>query len=448
MPLSVELIREQRAHPTAPQDDDVHATTLHASDSYPEAVSNPGSAGPDEVLVSMSVGDEYELVVTGVAHGGHMVARYGSFVVFVRHALPGETVLARITDVRSTFAHADVVCVLQAHPERRAAPCSMAGVCGGCDFLHASERLQRDMKRHVLHEALVRHGRLEPSEAEEILGDAVEDLGLDLGWRTRMHYRVMDGSVALKKYRSDELVDVRGCVIADPSGHVAAMRQARDLATGSDLWMAAGADGVSVAPSTSAAFVRNSILVDGTEFEFETAIDGFWQVHPRLAQTLVDAALAWGQPRPGETWWDLYSGVGPLAAAVGHRVGERGAVHAVESSGTAVRGARKAVAGMPQVRCHRSDVRRWLAKPGRRRPHGVIVDPPRSGAGATVVDPIAIARPDRIVMIACDPVALGRDTALLAARGYRLDRLRAWDAFPQTHHMETIALFRPADRIS
>ena len=451
--LAIELVRQQGSHAAAPQDDDVHAATLHASRTYPDDVSIPGAntgqaVSADETPTPIVVGDEHDLDVLGVAHGGHMVARLGSFVVFVRHALPGERVRARITHTRSTFAHAEVVAVIKAHPERRTAPCSVAGLCGGCDFLHAPEGLQRAMKSEVLREALVRHGRVESQRVEALLGEGVEDLGLDFGWRTRMHYRVVDGSVALKRYRSDELVDVTGCVIADPGGHAAAQRAARDLPTGADLWMAVGGDAIAVSPSTDSASVRHSIVVEGMEFGFETSIDGFWQVHPRLAQVLVDTVLGWGDPQPGETWWDLYSGVGPLAAAVGQRVGGQGQVHAVESSGAAVRGARAAVLGMPQVRCHREDVRRWLGKPGRRRPHGVVVDPPRSGAGRDIVDALTVANPDRIIMIACDPVALGRDTALFADRGYRLDRLRAWDAFPQTHHMETIALFQRRDLIS
>ena len=303
----------------------------------------------------------------------------------------------------------------------------------------------------MLREALVRHGRLDPEHAETLLGDGVEDLGLEYGWRTRMHYRVVDGSVALKGYRSDDLVDVRDCLIADPGGHAAARRAAWGLPSGSDLWMATGTQGITVAATKGSGRVAHSILVDGEEFEFQTAIDGFWQVHPRLAQALVDVVLAGGDPQPGETWWDLYSGVGPLAAAVGQRVGPHGTVHAVESSGAAVRAARAAV-GLPQVRCHHDDVQRWLGKRGggssQDRPNGVVVDPPRSGAGAAVVESLVRVRPDRIVLIACDPVALGRDTALLATGGYRLERLHAWDAFPQTHHFETIAIFRPEHRIS
>ena len=456
MALTIELVGEQRAHATAPQDDDVHAATLHASGAYPDAVSSPGAVDRDHSSPRGSqdpirVGDEHELSIERVAHGGHMVARLGSFVVFVRHALPGERVRARITHVRSKFAHADVTAVLESHPDRRAPACSVAGVCGGCDFLHASESLQRVLKGEVLREALVRHGRLDPEHAQALLGDGVEDLGLDYGWRTRMHYRVVDGSVALKGYRSDDLVDVRDCLIADPGGHAAARRAAGNLPSGADLWMATGTEGITVAATKGSGRVGHSIVVDGEEFEFETSIDGFWQVHPRLAQALVDVVLAWGDPQPGETWWDLYSGVGPLAAAVGHRVGPHGTVHAVESSGDAVRAARAAV-GLPQVRCHHDDVHRWLRKHGggrsQDRPNGVVVDPPRSGAGAAVVESLVRARPDRIVLIACDPVALGRDTALLATGGYRLDGLHAWDAFPQTHHFETIAIFRPEHRIS
>lgn len=431
----------------------MHGATLHASGSYPDAVSTPGEIHSDTPDLEASrssvvVGDELEVVVDRVAHGGHMVARSGAFVVFVRHALPGERVRARITHVRSTFAHAEVVQVLEAHPERRAAPCSVAGVCGGCDFLHASEVLQRAMKCEVLRDALVRQGRLDPLQVEALLGEGIVDLGLHFGWRTRMHYRVVDASLGLKRYRGAELVDVRGCLIANPTGHAAALRAAHDLPSGSDLWMATDGQTTAVAADKDSTGIGHEIVVDGVNLAFDTSIAGFWQVHPLLAQALVDTALAWGDPRPGETWWDLYSGVGPLAGAVGHRVGPHGTVHAVESSKTAVRAGRRALAAMPQIRFHRDDVRRWLARQGGGRPHGVIVDPPRAGAGAHIVAALADAGATRIVMIACDPVALGRDTALLAARGYRLDLVRAWDAFPQTHHVETIAVFRSEDRIS
>lgn len=223
--------------------------------------------------------------------------------------------------------------------------------------------------------------------------------------------------------------------------------------------MSVGEDGpvlvVDDDPATDTdALVRHRIEVAARTFDFHVPVTGFWQVHPRMSQAIIDRVLDVATPRPGESWWDLYAGVGPIAAALGVSVGESGRVDAVESSADAVASARRTFEVMPWVKFHRSDVRRWLAsrgRSGRRRRwsvDGVVLDPPRSGAGASVMRAVAHHRPRVIVIVACDPIALGRDTAHLAELGYHLASVRVWDAFPQTHHIETLATFEPSDRIS
>ena len=123
-------------------------------------------------------------------------------------------------------------------------------------------------------------------------------------------------------------------------------------------------------------------------------------------------------------------------------------MHGVEGAAGAANEARRALQMFDNLRIHHADVRRWLTRPPDTRPEGVVLDPPRSGAGREVMRAVSASAPDVIVYVACDPVALGRDTAELSALGYQLTRLRAWDAFPQTHHLEAVAAFRPADQIS
>ncbi len=412
------------------------------------------STSPTIDGLPIEVGDEREVLVGKVAHGGHCVARLGDVVVFVRHALPGERVRIRITEVRPRFLRADAVEVVHPHPERRPALCPVAGECGGCDFQHAPESLQRSLKLDVLREALVHHGALSAVRVEALLVEGVMDFGLSTGWRTRMHYTttsVAPGTytVALHRHRGEELIDVRGCVIADPIGHRRAVEIAAELPVGSDVYMATGIDGAVVSSGRDTGAVsRHELAVAGSPITFTTPVEGFWQVHPDLVQALADTVLEWGDPQPGETWWDLYSGVGPIAAVLGSRVGSTGRVHAVESSKHAVAHGRRALDDMRWVSFHQVDARAWVARPNRPRPTGVVIDPPRSGAGAKVLTAVAQAAPRTLIIVACDPVALARDVGLLAERGYQVQALRVWDAFPQTHHMETIALFRPVDRIS
>lgn len=451
----------------------MHAVTLHATDAYPDDVSAHEPSGPSIGGRPIAVGDVFEVETGAVAHGGHVVARVGDVVAFTRHALPGELVRIRVSDVRSRFLRADVIDVVRAHPQRRAPLCSVSAVCGGCDFQHANEELQRKLKFDVIREALIRHGRLHSQKVDELLAEGVIDLGTDTGWRSRMRYRVgIDGAgrpaVGMFAHRSDEWVDASSCVIADPVGHQMAKDLAAGCAPGDELLMAVGADGPRVERSgVDGPDVRHRIVIEGEALEFHTPLDGFWQVHPRLVQALVNRLIERGAPRPGQTWWDLYAGTGPLAGALGMHVGAQGLVEAVESSAGAVERGRTALADMPWVRWHRSDVGRWLtgqrlakergkdraksrgkSRGQRSRPDGVVLDPPRSGAGGAVLAAVCGHRPQVIAYVACDPVALGRDTAIAGELGYELVDVRVWDAFPQTHHMEAMAIFQPTHQIS
>ncbi|NNG37580.1 hypothetical protein HKD39_18120 [Nakamurella sp. DB0629] len=216
--------------------------------------------------------------------------------------------------------------------------------------------------------------------------------------------------------------------------------------------------------------------------EFRVAADGFWQVHPDAAGTLtaaVTAALDTARVSGG-TGWDLYGGVGVFAPALAAAVGRTGTVVSVEGDRTASALAVENLADLPQVRCetssvetfvrqhesdtvrqhqsdtvrehqsdtvrqHQSDtVRQHGSDGGAGDPAVVVLDPPRSGAGQQVCTALAALRPRLIVYVACDPAALARDTKTLLDNGFRLTDLKAFDCFPQTHHVECVASFRPA----
>ena len=180
--------------------------------------------------------------------------------------------------------------------------------------------------------------------------------------------------------------------------------------------------------------------------EWRVTGPGFWQVHPAAADALAAAVLGVLAPRPGEAALDLYSGVGLFAGVVAQAVGPTGAVVAVESSEPACKDARRNLHDLPQVRIAHGRVDAWLRGDEAASLGGVdlvVLDPPRSGAGRAVVE--ADRRPGgaRIAYVACDPAALARDLATFAALGWRLDSLRAFDAFPMTHHVECVAGPRP-----
>jgi tRNA/tmRNA/rRNA uracil-C5-methylase (TrmA/RlmC/RlmD family) len=190
---------------------------------------------------------------------------------------------------------------------------------------------------------------------------------------------------------------------------------------------------------------RTELTVENGEYAVEYVagrrwdipVTSFWQAHTRAAGCYSELVAEWADPRSGATVWDLYSGAGVFAASLADQAGR---VHAVESARPAVAAGRVALADAAQVEFHSQRVEQWLHGDLASRPEVVVLDPPRAGAGAEVVAAVTAATPDRIVHIGCDPASFARDISLYHAAGYRMKRLRAFDAFPNTHHVECLAL--------
>ncbi|MGQ0837916.1 class I SAM-dependent RNA methyltransferase [Actinokineospora sp.] len=390
-------------------------------------------------------GRRVEVEVGAVAHGGHCVARAEGRVVFVRHALPGERVVVEITEDRGgSFCRGDAVDVLTASPERVAPPCPLAapGGCGGCDWQHASAREQRALKAAVVAEQLQRLAGLDwDVEVEELAGGLTH-------WRTRTRLAVDSaGRAGFRAHRSHRVVPVRDCVIAAP-GTVDAVIS-REWTPGAELDVSVDATGrthaselVPVGRRTRAHRVLGSATAVELAARREWRLDahGFWQVHPDAADLLAELVAEWAQAPIDGCAWDLYAGVGLFAAVLAGQVGPQGTVVAVESSHRAAEDGADNLSDLPQVRVFAGRVEDVLAAADLPAPGVVVLDPPRKGAGREVVDAIAARAPDRIVYVACDPAALARDVASFAGHGYALTRLRAFDTFPMTHHVECVAL--------
>ncbi|HEY1485157.1 MAG TPA: TRAM domain-containing protein [Micromonosporaceae bacterium] len=400
-------------------------------------------------MTETELGQVLALEVGAVAHGGHCVARADDGrVVFVRHTLPGERVRAEVTEERTGYLRADAIEILRASPDRVTPPCRYAGpdLCGGCDFQHVSPAAQRDLKTAVVVEQLTRLARLNEHEIDA-LGVRVEPLpGGPLGWRTRLQYSIdSTGRAGLLKHRSHEVVAVDECAIATPG--VAAQSVTSEVWPDDDevQVVESGIGEVTVLAGSAG---RTPHLVSGppkiTEVvgEREWRLDpaAFWQVHPDAAATFVGVAMDLLAPAPGEHAWDLYGGAGIFAAALAERVGSGGSVTLVESDHRALASAAASLADLPWITYVKSKVERVRL---RVRPDVVVLDPPRSGAGAKVVTMLVEAAPRAIAYVACDPAALARDVATFRGLGYRLSALRAYDAFPMTHHIECVALLEP-----
>ena len=442
-------------------------TTAHPGD---------GPGGVDHPSGELAVGDVVEVEVGPVAHGGFCIARYEGRVVFLRHALPGERVRALVTEAKEgqRFVRADAVEVLVASEHRVEAPCRFAGpgLCGGCDFQHVELAHQRELKAAVVREQFSRLAHLDVDVAvEPVPGDTD-----GLGWRTRVEFAVDEtGRAGLRRHRSHTVVPVDTCLIADDRvvatgvlGKDWAGCEAVDVvapSTGDPVVVPvpAGAAGRSTSGEDGPPTVVEHVAAEAFTGDFQVSARGFWQVHPGAAATFVDAVLEVLAPQEGETALDLYSGVGLFAAALAEAVGPDGKVVAVESDGDAVAAAAANLAAWPSVLALRArvDDAFGVARPKRSGPGSraqrsrklrrhpllplradvVVLDPPRTGAGKDVVAQVVALAPRAVAYVACDPAALARDTASFLEAGYRLRGLRAFDAFPMTHHVECVALF-------
>lgn len=377
-----------------------------------------------------------------VAHGGHCVARHGGQVLFVRHALPGEGVTAEVVSIgrRGRFVRADAVAVHRASPDRRVPPCPLARRCGGCDWQHATVSAARQLKAEVVREALARFAGVQlPEEfAVEPVPDPTAAASAEgLGWRTRGTAAV-DGSGRLGffAHRSHEVVAGGGCPQLHPRLGPLGLFD-RTWSPGQRIRF------VAPAASPPAAFdladVPDEPIVEhAVGRQWAVAPDGFWQVHPGAADALVGQVLRMLGPAAGERLVDLYAGVGLFGLSVA------GAVPGVQV--LCVEGDRRACAlaranrGELPARVVRAPVDRFVARRGAMDGVDLVVlDPPRTGAGASVVEAVAGAGPRAIAYVACDPVALARDLATFGAAGYRLAELVGLDLFPTTHHVECVA---------
>jgi tRNA/tmRNA/rRNA uracil-C5-methylase (TrmA/RlmC/RlmD family) len=385
---------------------------------------------------------ELEVEIERAGPGGDCVARVpDGRVVFVRGALPGELVRVAITDDNKRFLRADTVAVLKASADRVTPPCPLAvpGRCGGCDWQHAKLGTARSIKGEVLREQLTRLGGIDPGPIRVQAAPHHTD---GLGWRTRTQVSVgRDGSRGLMRHRSHAVERVRSCPITHP------------LIDGAGAWKSTGPEGHRVRHqarlrvSFAASPTHGQVVVDeggslthtALEHEFQVSHGGFWQVHPDAPEMLTQAVLGALQPQPGERALDLYAGAGLFTYALGSRGVD---VTAVESSKDAAVDARVNCEGL-DVTVLSKDVA--VALEELTDPVDLIVlDPPRTGAGAEVMKLLAALRPRAIAYVSCDGATLARDLRALEEAGYRVAELEAFDLFPMTAHLECLALVVPA----
>jgi tRNA/tmRNA/rRNA uracil-C5-methylase (TrmA/RlmC/RlmD family) len=435
--------------------------------------------------------NDLELRLGPIAHGGHTVARHEGRVVFVRHGLPGELVRVRLTDTEAErrFWRGDVVEVLEGSPDRRPhvwAPADSltayaAGSVpvGGAEFGHIELAEQRRLKAAVIREQLSRlaHVTLDVEVEEVSLGGAAEAAGLH--WRTRCSFAVDDdGRLAMHAHRSETVIPIRDMPLAVEEIERLGLWDA-DLSGVERVEVAAPASGATplvvftlaeelgsarlsalaevvatdasvsvVAPGGGAPLTlrgRGSVSEQAGGYHYTVTGEGFWQIHRRAPEALMAAVLdaVGSEVAEGAAVADLYAGAGLFTAPLAARVGPSGSVLSVEGSPGTSRDARRTFKRLPQVDVVQGRVERVLRQRAGERFAAVVLDPPRAGAGREVVRQLVAAAPRAVAYVSCDPASFARDLGWFLEAGWSLEWLRGLDLYPQTHHIETVALLKP-----
>ncbi len=406
-----------------------------------------------------------ELVTGAIAAGGGCVARAeDGRVVFVRHALPGERVVARVTAETASFLRADAVEVIEPSADRVEPRCPHAGPgrCGGCDWQHVSLPAQRALKSTLVSEQLHRLAGIDVAVVVEEMDGAPDGLG----WRTRVRFAVdRRGQVGFRRHRSHDIEPVESCPIAAPA--------VNRVGVGSIRWPGArhlevtaspdgGAPVVSVETGRKGLATRpetvGGLVVDGrvvrepprSRFEvlghgFEVSSGVFWQVHPAAAAALTRSVLDGLEPRAGERAADLFSGAGLFTVPLAEAVGPAGSVVAVERNPRACADAAGNARGFDQVEIVPSDVTAAIVSRRLGAPDVVVLDPARQGAGTEVMRALASLDPPprRMASVSCDPATFSRDLRVMLDARWTLRSLRVFDLFPMTEHVELVGVLEP-----
>ena len=399
-------------------------------------------------------------VTTGApVHGGYVLARpEGMGVLFVRWALPGEVVSVRLVGRKRGYAFAEAVEVLSPSPRRVDPPCEVFGVCGGCQLQHADYPYQLEMKREILREAFRRIGKTD-------VAPGVAPPMEPFGYRYRGRFRVNGEEVGFHAERSHRLVPVSRCplMIDAINAVLPGLRGLGRFAKVSEVQVAS--DGVRVSADLPGIPFGDAIVehlagrtggvLSGARFEdrswgeeritlpldgmsYSVSPGGFFQANWRMNQAMVrriGATLGVLGTSPGARLLDLYAGAGNFALPLAGKVREVVAVEGEARSFGELRGNVRENA-LGNVRTVRSSVEAF-------RPEGrfdvLVLDPPRSGLSERALARVREIAAGNVFYVSCDPATLARDVRSLSER-YDLASLEMHDFFPNTHHVEALAV--------
>jgi len=399
------------------------------------------------------------LTLHNLGYSGEAVGEYQGQVVFVPLGIPGETVRAELTEARKRYARARLIEVLEPSPERVASRCRYFGECGGCHWQHIAYPAQLRAKKELLTSQLQRLGKQPHPLVRPVIG-------MDDPWAYRNHVQLTmhpQEGLGYQALRSHEVVAVDECWIIhplleelwaaldlDPEGPPRVSLRA-GAGTGEQLILFEGEEDeppeLELDMPVSCVYQGGRgmpIVLAGDSFyherlggrAFRVSAPSFFQVNTAQAERMLEVVRGYLALQPHERLLDAYCGVGTFALSLAPQVAH---VTGIESSPWAISDALANRAEQDAVEFIQGNVEQVLPSLAASY-DAVILDPPRAGCAPPALEALARCGASRIVYVSCDPATLARDVAHLATFGYELAVVQPIDMFPQTYHLESVAL--------
>ncbi len=367
--------------------------------------------------------------------GGWGLAHADGRTFMVALAAPGDRVRVRVERRQGKVCFASITDIITPGPLRTTAPCHYYGRCGGCDFQHLRYEAQLAAKAEIVRDCLRRIAKVTPPEEITIV-----PAPRPFAYRTRAEwqYETTTGYLGYFQRGSQRVCNVRECIILTPAmqetltGLRHQLAENTAVATPTEFHALAGTNEVALVPGG-----LPETLVRVGPYTYRGTAEGFFQSSQDLLEPLIADALG---DAPGTTALDLYCGVGLFTVPLAARYAQ---VTGVEENPAAVALAQINLQenGQPHAATANAQVGDWLAEYAHEHTpvDFVLLDPPRTGLEPGVAEGLVKLAPRHISYVSCDPATLARDLRILLENNYRLDKITAYDLFPQTHHIETVA---------
>tara|TARA_B100001059_G_scaffold234012_1_gene275421 strand:+ start:286 stop:1458 length:1173 start_codon:yes stop_codon:yes gene_type:complete len=388
--------------------------------------------------VSLVIGEILTLDIGNIANGGHFVARHDNQIIFVRHAISGETAKVKVTAINSRFAFGDAVEILKPSKDRISPPCKYSHPegCGGCDFQHINYNVQSDLKKEVLKDQFKRITKI------DILPEIITaNPSNGLHWRSRLNLAISENKkVGLRAHKSNNVIEIDECLIA--------LKEINK----SDIFIAnwdskenlniscSSTNQINISQFNKSIIGPDKLTENVDKNEYTISPKSFWQSHINAPSLLLQQVIKDADIQQDQIVCDLYGGVGLFTLPISKLIGKNGQIHLIEMNDTCIEDANIMFEHIDNIYIHHGTVEQKLGSV--KKIDTIILDPPRNGVSKQVINQIIEKKPNTIIYVSCNPSTLARDSKILLDNKYSLSNIVGFDLFPMTHHIESVAAFK------